>query len=473
MLLIPLLAGLVGCSSSPDTAQGDEPNAEASTPDIKNDDSWYVETWNAIHSTSGSAWDGTKTYTVKSAKAVKEWTKQSYEWQKDNQFTLRRLAEGKYHSFVNEPEMLAQLEKITSECKLTCSSSDAGIELESARDAMQQGDLRVAVERYHRWQESWVRGESAVPEIAEIKESLLASTALFAEQYFQARASINGLSEEEKSVEVGRLVISCFQEGVLNALKKQPLNSDLSALSEMMGKLEDGFNTNLEFKNEVVNELKKMSKVQRFAFNPVFWNMVILVAERRQDYDVARQYYHGFSEEIINIFNSNFISSVLSKKFLLQLQYLLSRKQLSNKVLTQILDDKLLSAKDHAELEAFRIKYELLFDHWIHLLCLYYVDLPMRTQIMSASAKIDRAMGTFNDDEDGIMAAAQDLKTIPGLLIFYRDTSTNELYTELIIRIKDELSKSQYEEVKSKARTAPEWQKSLDLEDLVKATGSR
>jgi hypothetical protein len=84
---------------------------------------------------------------------------------------------------------------------------------------------------------------------------------------------------------------------------------------------------------------------------------------------------------------------------------------------------------------------------------------------------VDRAKGMVKDDNKAITKSALGMQHIAAMLLFYKDTGTQDIYTDMLLRLKGDLSSKEYDELVFRSKMAPEWFQTLSVKNLVDATG--
>ncbi len=153
--------------------------------------------------------------------AVSKWSSETSHWLGETDVTLTRLSQGSFSTFENEAAMIDRCEKLTLELKLDAKKSSEHEMLDAARRLLADGNVVAAIEQYDRWQDDWLKNAPEAPPTYEIKEALLAPSALFALHYLQARRTVQCLSSDDANELIARTLAKPFHNGVQEALEGQ------------------------------------------------------------------------------------------------------------------------------------------------------------------------------------------------------------------------------------------------------------
>jgi hypothetical protein len=185
--------------------------------------------------------------------------------------------------------------------------------------------------------------------------------------------------------------------------------------------------------------------------------------------DLRDKTYDAFRTALLESYESHAGSTADDKGMILILRDLLVEKERADRSLESIISLKLLTPDQVVEMKSYQRKQIVYYDNLTRLVCLYYVDLPLRLRILWVSLSIDKAKG-YNDDEDAIMKAGQSLAQVCPHLNLFVDPQTHDLYMNVWKRLKNELRDKQFSELDTRAKLWPDWMKTITTDDINKAT---
>ncbi len=390
----------------------------------------------------------------------------SIDWSRGNRFTLAQLSQGKYTLLPSEQVLLDRCGKIITALGMTTLTAAREDEaLAKARKLMSDGNLQAAIEQYERWQEDWLARAPKAPPLAHIKEAFLAPSTAFALDYLRARQQIKGLPKPELDKCLTQLASAEFGKAIAKRLES---DSSLKDIDYVRNVLKTATNTpDLRQKEEV--ERAAMDVALALDLTVVFgagpWGM--LATKTTADVDKV---YDTFAAGVLDAYGKEQNALIENKSLFMRLRNLLEDKERTDKQLEKVLESRLLSPEQVADMKTFREHYRSLYEQQTRLICLYYVDLPLRVKVLCVNLLLDKAKGLLNDDENKVMTAGLGLTSIVTQLQFFTDCTTTELYTDLWRRIKGELSDKEFEELVTLSKFVPDWMKTLRVKDIDKST---
>ena len=411
-------------------------------------------------SARGGWWDWVKDAAVATGGAVKGATIYGVEYWKDNKITLEQLEKNKYALFPSEKTLLECTAKNLKTIGLQTLSPTKDEGLAKARTLMAAGKLQAAIEQYARWQEGWIRLGPKAPPLDQAREAILAPSTAFAFHYLRARKTIRGLSADEQKTLLKQLALQPFRSGVAKLLagagelkQIQRMKNVLKAVGSHSGKSEVKFTA-------------KDLTIPVWTMGP-WWVSVSAI----KDSETRDSIYDKFTQRVFDAYGKQQKELIDNKAMFLLLKDLLEIKERADKQLETILSSKLLTPEQVAEMRTFRESYRELYDQQIKLVCLYYVDLPLRMRLLWVSLGIDRAMGWY-DSKKEIQKAGLGLASVVPQIEYFVDKGTHELFILSLQRLKQQLSLEQFETVNTQARFVPTWMKTLGVKDIEKLTSN-
>jgi len=407
---------------------------------------WWGKVKDAAMATGGAV----KNTAAATGAAVKRAANHSVELWKDNKVTLAQLKNNKYMLFPSENTLLEYTAKNLKAIGLQKLSQTKDKGLIKARTLMAAGKLQAAIEQYARWQEGWIYhyGPKAPP-LDHVWEALLAPSMAFTFHYLRARKTIRGLSPGEQKTLLKLLTPPPFRSGVAKRLAR---SEDLKQIQQVRNVLVAVLLNAGDFG---VKFTAKDVTVPKWTTGP-WWALISAIKESK----TRDRIYAKFTQAVFDAYEKQQKELIDNKAMFMLLKDLLEIKKRTDKQLEAILSSKLLTPEQVAEMRTFRESYRELCDQHTRLVCLYYVDMPLRVRFLWVSLGIDRAMGWY-DSKKEIQKAGLGLTSVIPQIEYFVDKGTHELFITIWQRLKEQLSEKQFGTVNARARFVPNWMKTL------------
>ena len=399
----------------------------------------------------------------------------AFDWWADSKVTFSQLAEGRYSVLANEQNMLDKCSAIKTKLDIPLALNQ---DLQNARTFLESGDIQSSIEEYTTWQKKWPTGPVA-PDTKVIKEALLAPSALMAVRFFQARSTMRNITEAELDKNIKDLVPAPFQIAVRKSLELKKEMPELKHIQKIYGAANSSMNAYEELKGNLYRRAFILPGLKEAITVGQVGHVVVLTSdiwkyldEVKELYVDSRDLFNNFSNSILGSFTSEYNEIMENKSLLLLLAYLLEEKKKTDNFLSLMLNNNpLLDALQKKELKDFRLDYQLFYDQWVNLICIYFFDLPIRTRILCVNLGIDKSKGLFVNNKEAIIKTGESLQNVAAIMTLYKDQNTSILYQDVIKRFKSLLSDSEFNELIAKSKMRPDWFKSLDVADLQRITG--
>ncbi|MDC1043715.1 hypothetical protein OAQ71_00650 [bacterium] len=390
-------------------------------------------------------------------------------WWKQNRTTRTQLENNEYGLFKSEAVLLERLSRDLQTLHFQEVSPGDDVLLQTARSLASIGNIDAAIEQYSRWQEEWLDGPTGPP-LAQVKEALLAPSMAFSLHYVRARSLISPMTSEEQIAVLRSMLPEAFLAPVTGGLTSRPALAQIRTAKEVLGSarlLPEALTLPEDLNGPKASEYVAAA-IAPGVMSGRFWGYVSELEERAVREDI----YQLFIESIFESYEEQQNELIDNKALFLLIKDLLEYKERADAQLEAALDSPLLSPVQVADLRSFREVYREYFDQHIRLVCLYYVDMPLRMRLLWTSLSLDRAKG-WNDDEGAIQEAGLSLAGVVAQLEFFVDGSTHKLFGDIWQRFKEELSDEEFAGLKTKSRFVPDWMKTLGVKDIEEKVSSK